>query len=165
MERHAAGCKRVHPPQQKYLGQGAARVPREVRNLMDGGQEGESVTGRKPGKHLVPINQRPSNGDCWRVNSRSLTEKTHVGVQADGENHHEATHQIRQNIGGSIAHGVAIHLSVASRGEISGSTIVTIRIMHHLSASVGCNNHRVLRRIWNWVPARLVQRQRLPAHA
>ena len=131
LERHAAGRKRFSPPHQKYLGQGAARVPREVRNLTDGRQEGEAVTGRKPGKHLVPINQRPSNGGCWRVNSRPITEKSHVRVEAVGENHREATHQARQSFGGSVAHGVAIHLSVAGRGEIHGSTIVTINIMHN----------------------------------
>ena len=109
----------------KTLARAPGRVPREARNLTDGRQEGEAVTGRNPGKHLVPINQRPSNGGCWRVNSRSFTEKIHVGVQAVGESHRKATHKARQSFGGFVAHGVAIHLSVVGRGEISGPTIVT----------------------------------------
>src|SRR5690606_12969869 len=81
------------------LARAYVRAPREACYFTDGRQEGEAVTGRKPGKHLVPINQRPSNSGCWRVNGRSFTEKYHVGVNAVGENRHETTNQARQSFG------------------------------------------------------------------
>ena len=106
-------------------------LPVRFATLRNGGQEGQVVTGRKPGKDLVTTNQRPSNGGCWRVNSRSRTENIHVGVQAVGESHREATHQARQSFGGFVAHGVALHLSVAGRGGIPGPTIVTLQKTHN----------------------------------
>ena len=106
-------------------------VPERFATSRIGGQEGQFVTGRKPGKDLVTTYQRPSNGGCWRVNSRSFTEKSHVGVQAVGENHRKATHQARQSFGGFVAHGVATHLSVAGRGKSSGPSIVMLCAMHN----------------------------------
>ena len=40
-----------------------------------GGKEGQAVLGRKPCKDLVTTNQRPLNGGCWRVSSRSFMER------------------------------------------------------------------------------------------
>ena len=77
-------------PQTNTLAKVQGRNPRDASYITEGDQEGQSVTGRKPGKDLVITNQRPSNGGCWRVNGRSFTEKHHVGVQAVGENHSRA---------------------------------------------------------------------------
>ncbi len=116
LEPYPAGCERTHPPQTNTLARVRGGFPEWFATAPKGGQEGQSVTGRKPGKDLVTTNQRPSNGGCWRVNSRSRTEKSHVGVQAVGENHREATHQTRQSFGGFVVHGVATHLVVPGRG-------------------------------------------------
>ena len=62
-------------------------LPAVLANLRHGGQEGEDVTGRKPGKHLVTTNQRPSNSGRWGPGDRSFMEINHVGVFAVGENH------------------------------------------------------------------------------
>ena len=47
-------------------------IPAGLANLRQGSQEGEDVTGRKPGKHLVAANQRPSNGGRWSFSGRSF---------------------------------------------------------------------------------------------
>ena len=53
-------------------------LPAGFANLRNGGQEGEDVTGRKPGKHLVTTNQRPSNGGRWSFSGRSFMEQTMI---------------------------------------------------------------------------------------
>ena len=117
LEPYPAGCERNHPPQTNALARVRGGFPERFATAPKGGQEGQSVTGRKPGKDLVTTNQRPSNGGCWRVNSRSRTEKSHVGVQAVGENHRGTSHQDHANLGGNhCAVGVATHHAVPGRG-------------------------------------------------
>lgn len=132
LEPYPAGRKQARPLQVNTLARVLGGFPARLATSSKGGQEGQSVTGRKPGKDLVTTNQRPSNGGCWRVNSRSCTENIHVGVKAVGESHRKATHQARQSLGSFVAHGVAIHLSVAGRGGIPGPTIVNLRTTDNL---------------------------------
>lgn len=106
-------------------------IPERIASSRFGGKEVINLATQV--RDFVSANQRPSNGGRWALSARSFMEKSHVRVHAVGENHREATHQARQSFGGSVAHGVAIHLSVAGRGEIPGSTIVTINIMHNPS--------------------------------
>ena len=133
LEPHPVGRKQASPLQRNTLARVRGGFLARLATSRFGGQEGQSVAGRKPGKDLVTINQRPSNGGRWGLGGRSFMEKSHVGVHAVGESHHKATHQARQSFGGFVAHGVALHLSVAGRGAIPGPTIVTLHKTHNLT--------------------------------
>jgi hypothetical protein len=114
----------------KPLARASGRVPREVRNLTDDRQEGEAVIGRKPRKHLVPINQRPSNGGRWGLSGRSVREKFHVGVNTVGENQHKTINQARQSFG-SVVSTVATHLAIVGRGFGSVPSVVIFKVAMH----------------------------------
>lgn len=111
-----------------------SKLPARVATLQLGGEEGQSVTGRKPGKDLVTTNQRPFNNDRWALSGRSFSEKSHVGIKADGENHARATCQDCAN-SGSVAYGcVATHLSMAGRRVSCGQFIVLSKNHAHNKA-------------------------------
>lgn len=132
---HAAGCERVLPPQTNTLAKVPHGFPREACNLAVWWQRGAIRYRTKTGKDLVTTNQRPFNGGCWRVNSRSFMEKSHVGVHAVGENHRGTSHQDYANLGGAhCAVGVATHLAMTGRGIRSGQYIVLLHIHTHKMA-------------------------------
>ena len=120
LETHAAGCMRVHR-RNSCLGQGAVWFsPQDLQSCGKGGQEGQSVTGRKPGKDLVTTHQRPLNRGRWPVSGRFHMGNIHVQVIAGivGESHGQTGHQARQSrvLVGHVAAGLAL----AGRGSFPG---------------------------------------------
>ena len=61
--------------------------PAEIATLLDGGQEGQYVTGRKPGKDLVTTKPTPVNhADAGRSAVALAWRRNHDRDHAEGEN-------------------------------------------------------------------------------
>lgn len=145
LEPHPAGCKRTHPPQTNSFAKVRGGFPERIASSPNGGQEGQAVTGRKPGKDLVTTNQRPSNGGRWGLGGRSSVgdfSETNNRVHAVGENHRETASQGLAS-SGAAARGVATHHAVPGRGC---KTSPSLAAMHNKAVERDAKNATYFRR-------------------
>ena len=118
------------------------RKPHEACYFVVGGQEGQSVIGRKPRKDLVTTNQHSLNGECWALGARSFKGTSNDRVCVFGENQHKPTNQALQSFG-SVASTVAIHLAIVGRGFCLVPSVVFKVAMHNPSFNIDLLRKRV----------------------